>query len=511
MTQTFLLPRLLQISEFLPRMCVMNLRPSILRILALAALATAGACRGPAQPADLGQLYNRAAQASDLKRNPVILVPGILGSRLYDDASSTLVWGAFSGEFSDPETPEGARLIALPLSADQPLENVRDNVRPDGALDSLRINLAGLPLTFAAYRNILQSLGVGGFRDQVLGEAGRIDYGGEHFTCFQFDYDWRRDNVENAKRLHRFILEKKAYVRGELQKRYGTDIPGLKFDIVAHSMGGLVTRYYLRYGDADLPAEKAPAITWAGARHVERVILVGTPNAGSVSAIERLVNGAEFAPLTPRYEPAILGTMPSIYQLLPRARHNTIVAVGGRRIRNLLEPALWKQMGWGLAAKDQDRILARLLPDVSDPAERRNIALAHLAKVLRRAERFQEALDADATPPSGLEIHLVAGDAEPTSSVITASRDGRVEVSGFAPGDGTVTRASALMDERLGGQWTPRLRTPIAFTSVRFIFADHLGLTKDPAFTDNMLYLLLEAPRLRGDIPAREERAQEKD
>jgi hypothetical protein len=28
-----------------------------------------------------------------------------------------------------------------------------------------------------------------------------------------------------------------------------------------------------------------------------------------------------------------------------------------------------------------------------------------------------------------------------------------------------------------------------------FLFSDHLGLTKDPAFTDNVLYLLLEDPR----------------
>ena len=38
-----------------------------------------------------------------------------------------------------------------------------------------------------------------------------------------------------------------------------------------------------------------------------------------------------------------------------------------------------------------------------------------------------------------------------------------------------------------------RLRTPVAWTSVRFLFNDHLGMTKDRAFTDNVLYLLLEA------------------
>jgi len=34
---------------------------------------------------------------------------------------------------------------------------------------------------------------------------------------------------------------------------------------------------------------------------------------------------------------------------------------------------------------------------------------------------------------------------------------------------------------------------------VLFLFRDHLGLTQDPAFIDNLLYLLLEEPRRRPD------------
>jgi hypothetical protein len=56
--------------------------------------------------------------------------------------------------------------------------------------------------------NILMALGVGGYRDQGLSDAGAIDYGDDHFTCFQFDYDWRRDIVENARALEKFIQKK---------------------------------------------------------------------------------------------------------------------------------------------------------------------------------------------------------------------------------------------------------------------------------------------------------------
>ena len=98
------------------------------------------------------------------------------------------------------------------------------------------------------------------------------------------------------------------------------------------------------------------------------------------------------------------------------------------------------------------------------------------------------ALDVPSETPAGLQLHIFAGDANRTPTVIRIGADDEVKVVERGPGDGTVSRASALMDERLDGQWTPRLRTPIDWTSVRFLFTDHLGLTKDAAFTDNVLY-----------------------
>ena len=72
---------------------------------------------------------------------------------------------------------------------------------------------------------------------------------------------------------------------------------------------------------------------------------------------------------------------------------------------------------------------------------------------------------------------------------------GRPKVIERGPGDGTVPRTSALMDERVGGAWERGVRTPIEWRHTLFLFSDHLGLTKDPVFTDNVLYWLLEAPR----------------
>ncbi len=459
-----------------------------------AVLATTSGCTLDVAGPDLGGLYSRAAREHDATRNPVIVIPGILGSKLVDKPSGTLVWGAFAGDFADPRKPSGARLTAVPMREGVPLRDLGDDVRPDGALDRLRVNLFGLPIELNAYVHILGVLGVGGYRDEGLGLAGAVDYGDDHYTCFQFAYDWRLDNVANARRLHRFIRAKQAYVRAETQKRSGVDPGDMKFDIVAHSMGGLVTRYMLRYGDADLPDRgPVPEPTWAGADLVERVILVGTPNAGSAEAVVQLVEGIEFAPFLPTYSPAVLGTMPSVYQLLPRARHGAVVDTNGDPL-DVFDIATWERMRWGLADPKQDGELRKLLPDVSDAAARRRIALDHLRKCLDRARRFDEALDSPADSIPGVRLYLVAGDATKTLAVVSVDAAGRVRPLEHGPGDGTVLRTSAHMDERVGGEWQRTIRTPVPWSGTYFLFTDHLGLTRDPMFADNILYVLLEMP-----------------
>ncbi len=461
--------------------------------ISCSALLISGCALKREQSADLASIYNASAQNLGENRTPVVVIPGILGSKLSDDVGSK-VWGSFTYGATDVDTPEGARQLSLPMELGTPLSELRDNVIPSDVLDVVEVDVGLVRgIRLSAYVDIMKTLAAGNYRDQSLGDSGAIDYGGLHYTCFQLPYDWRRDIAEQAAALEQVILDAKDANRDALG--LGDDAE-IKVDVVAHSMGGLVLRYYLRYGTQPLPNDGSlPKLNWAGAEHVRQAILIGTPNAGAASALAQLVDGLNLNPILPNFRPSILGTMPAIYQLLPRERHNVVVdRVTGESI-DIFRVETWEKYGWGLVSDSEDSKLRQLLPGVDTREERYAIARDHLEKCLARAEQFHRAVDIPASPPKGTTISLFAGDAKRTPIVLGVSKNGRVSVLETGPGDSTVARYSAVHDERTGGEWKPFLRTPVAWHRVQFIFADHLGLTKDHTFIDNILFMLLETPQ----------------
>jgi pimeloyl-ACP methyl ester carboxylesterase len=111
-----------------------------------------------------------------------------------------------------------------------------------------------------------------------------------------FGYDWRRDNRESARKLAAAIDDWKRRVLGE----------HAKVTIIAHSMGCLVTRYFVE--------------CLGGASSVDRLILMGGPHGGSASIVQCILSGPELLPLGlgNRGLHQALMTFPSAYQLVPK-------------------------------------------------------------------------------------------------------------------------------------------------------------------------------------------------
>ncbi|MEL7484750.1 MAG: hypothetical protein AAFN41_10390 [Planctomycetota bacterium] len=445
-------------------------------------------------------LYGDATDQDASTRNPVVVIPGIMGSRLRDRPTGRLLWGgATKREFADPTDPDQLRAITLPMEPfEAPLRERLDETASDGSINQLRAKVLGFPLNVQAYGPILQMLGVGGFTldDKKGGKKLALNYSHRAIAnCFEFSYDWRRSIVDNMKRFDAFIdgvLEFATYDAG------GKARENLRVDVVAHSMAGLLLRYYLRYGTQGLPDDGSlPELNWSGAKKVEHAIIVGTPNAGSHGGLERLITGLPESPATPGYHPVTLCTYPSIYQLMPRTRHKPFVEPGtGKPIDDLLSVECWERNRWGLADPEADDVFQILMPDVKDAKDRRRFALDHLAKCLNETRQFHEAIDLPANAPDDVAMHLFAGDGVLTPSLaeVGPGKTGyRVLERDY--GDGTVLRSSALMDERRGMENVPRVVTPIRWDAVTFVPTDHMLLTRHPTFVNNALFILLEKAR----------------
>ena len=462
-------------------------------LLAAYLLVTSAGCRlAEKKQIPLGEIYNRAAQLPDHLRNPVIVIPGILGSRLVDQETDDVAWGEMGPRAANAYSTSTLRELALPMQVGKPLSELTDQVQEDGPLDKLVFKVFGLSVRVNAYAQILSTLGVGGYRDLPIRRdslLNEVDYGDDHFTCFQFSYDWRRDISETAGELHRFIEEAAEYTRGQYRERYGIENANIKFDIVAHSMGGLVARYYLRYGDDPLPDDGSlPELTWQGANQVGRAYLIGTPNEGSTNSLKEMRDGMRLAALLPKFPPALLGTMPAVYQLLPRTENHSLVTENNKTL-DALAPETWEKLQWCLSDPKQDRTLEKLMPGTTEK-QRRKIALDHQLKCLIRARQLHTSLDLPATPPPSLELHLYAGDAVKTlDAIVVNTANGKIVEERMEAGDGTVTRTSALTQTSTDASGIARARIP--WTTTMFLSADHLGLTKDRAFVDNILYSLL--------------------
>ena len=424
-----------------------------------------------------------SARARTGKR-PVIVIPGILGSELINSKTGQTIWpSAFR------TSHEG-----LPINPD--LEANRDDLVPGKILETVR--LARILPEVYVYRDLLDALRrYAGYREASWDNPG-VD--GDRDTFYVFAYDWRRDNVANAREL----VQRMQRLKQRLQR------PDLRFNIIAHSMGGLIARYAAMYGDAELPPDDvAIHPTWRGAAHISKIVMIGTPNEGSSDAFATLVEGYSITeglrrrvPLLNKLTAEDAARTPSVFQLMPHQQAAKFLDENLQPIDlDLYDAEVWKRYGWGALSSTEFR------REYDGNVEDLDV---YLANTLKRARRFHEALDAvdDADPP--VVLLAIGGDCEETLSAPVILRDQKrnrwvtlirpreyrtsagvkmskrqVTAAMYAPGDGRVTRASLL------GENLIKTRDPLTgFTLSRYaVFGCdlHGQLPRNKTLQDNAL------------------------
>jgi len=460
------------------------------------------ASRYPA--ADVKEIY--ATARANPERNPVILIHGFTGAKIVRSADGATVWGAFFTEDAPlPSSPDGLRAVALDIDGlqspirSEDLLDIRDDSRASELLERAYAGAVVAKISFGIYADMVKMVESAGYAPcRHVDQPARSSASP---ACFTFFYDWRQDNVGNAIALGRFIDKAKRQVAANRVEDGSLRTDPVRFDILAHSMGGLITRYYLRYGANDVLGEPDPAVTWAGAENISRAILIATPNFGAMQALKELITGVKYPVV--KYEQALLATYVSIYQMLPREDHELwLGATGALQTYEYMRADLWRDNRWGPFEDNQDRHLEVLFPGAKTRAERVARMAEFMDAAFERGRRFMAALDRHPETPAPVSLILFAADASPTleNAVIAKDKNG-LALLRFkpgkklkSPGDGRVTRVSALADERAVSDLRGWLSSPIAWNQTFFLTDSHSSMFGNPTFQNNLLHLLLDRP-----------------
>ena len=351
----------------------------------------------------------------ELLKDVVVVLPGIMGSELRD-RDGDVVWGTSLGSLVKAVLTGGraAKRLRLP-------DGIGDNPAPDGVVaTSLLADIHVIPGLWSV------SIGYEGmlawFRTKFdVVEAGHAD-ATRPVNFVPFPYDWRLSNRASATALKRTvepILERFRAQSGNSEA---------KLILIAHSMGGLVARYYVD--------------VLGGHEVTRKVITLGTPHRGALNALESLVNGVKegFGPLKINLT-EMARSMPALFQLLPE--YACIESASG----------------------------LKKTTEVSVPG----VSSVHVADAMRFHEELRTGAAAHA---SKYEAHPILARTQPTATTARIV-DGKVETlrtfeGRDEGGDGTVPRLSA----------SPYGVAPDSAT-LRYVMEKHGGLPiNDPALVE---------------------------
>lgn len=221
------------------------------------------------------------SNAFNLKKKPVIIVPGVISSYLNKNVSGLPeVWPnvgemIFSGE--------------------------------DSYLDDLKMDEFGEPLIASLMRptDIFRNLSGNDIFQSLITEL--TSNGGyvENSNLFVYPYDWRRDINWIASGSPYPLSESLRAKIQEVKDSTGAE----QVDIIAHSMGGLIVKDYIKH---------------SGANSIDKFIDIATPHLGAPDSAINLLYGSDLnfskwgIPFLNKLKvKEISQNFPSIYELLP--------------------------------------------------------------------------------------------------------------------------------------------------------------------------------------------------
>ncbi len=449
-----------------------------------------GCTTGKAVP-DLVRLY--ANQNGNSEQPPLIVIHGVLGGRLFDPAQQKEMW---PGSLSRVVFDNYAHLkLDIDREALQPLPSYYE-------VSGITEEAAGIEF----YARLLRTLSeIGGYQPTLPGTPVRA--GVKRY--YVYAYDWRQDNIMSVRGLNELIE----------QIRRDYDDPELEVDIIAHSMGGLITRYLIRYGGEDV-LDNNDFSSWQSAdKKVRRAILLGTPNLGSIASLDLLLNGLQIG--LRRVRPEVIATFPSAYQVLPHALRDWVIDANGeplewytgpqgdKREVDVFDVRWWRDHKLAIFADDTRERIVAAAPTRTEGEEDFAVLERYFEKNLERGRRFSWSLTVKADHIT--QRYVVFGG----SCNLTPARVVQEEVEGETfirfrpddvvarklgvnyvqrmqePGDGTVTKASLLARQILDPTVKRHRYSFFPLDYSIFLCEEHQRLTENLSFEDNLLDALL--------------------
>ena len=444
---------------------------STARLSALFCLALMLAACGPTRP-DLVRLYE--AETQYVSQPPVILIHGLMGSTLVERGSGQEFWPGGIGTMAFSEYRELTRMKAA--------EDAGGGLVPGDLFYGV-----GRVDYYKALTDTLED--IGRFKRGQPGEAIHADDRRRYYVLL---YDWRKENLVAVRQLHALIEQ--------IRIDYGD--PNLAVDILAHSNGGLIAKYYLRYGPNDV-LDQGQFTPWdEGAHRVRRVVMLGTPSLGAVTSLERLQQGFKIALRTVPVE--VLTTFATPFETLPHPDAQVVFSPEGQPIAlDFYDPETWRSRRWSVFSPEVAARVVASAPDAASGKDQLAALQALFVHHLQRGKRFQLSLSAPVRS-NGVEVAAFGGDCTmtPARAVLDRGKDGerlvirpeeiqdRVDGVDYErlllqPGDGLVTRDSQLgrgLDEP-GGTF------PLVQSF--FLCEQHDQLSVNPYFQNNLLNFLL--------------------